>query len=143
MRMLRFRGWAKTLAFVLTILLFAGFGNARKNGPGDDGDDKKSPLLLGLFNARPDRDRDNDDDQVKKSATPPGLFITPTALKSAVQQDLNPGFALPYFSQNYPNFVAGEAVKAIVSPDGTTLAILTAGMNSLYFPNNDDLSNPN
>src|SRR5215471_6484422 len=69
----------------------------------------------------------DDDDQ--KSATPPGLFITPTALPHAVQQLLNPGLI------NYPNFVAGEAVKAVVSPDGKTLAILTAGMNSLYFPN--------
>src|SRR5215471_6013170 len=78
----------------------------------------------------------DDDDQ--KSATPPGLFITPTALPHAVQQLLNPG--LP----NYPNFVAGEAVKAVVSPDGKTLAILTAGMNSLYFPNVGEVStNPN
>jgi len=65
----------------------------------------------------------------KQSPTPPGLYITPTALKQAVQQVLNPGLT------NYPNFVAGEAVKAVVSPDGKTLAILTAGMNSLYFPN--------
>src|ERR1700730_4644663 len=70
-----------------------------------------------------------DDDDDKKSATPPGLYITPTVLANAVQQPLNPGLA------NYPNFVAGEAVKAVVSPDGNTLAILTAGMNSLYYPN--------
>ncbi|MBV9227153.1 MAG: bifunctional YncE family protein/alkaline phosphatase family protein [Acidobacteriaceae bacterium] len=58
--------------------------------------------------------------------TPPGLYVTPTApLTDAIQQPLNPGLA------NYPNFVAGEAVKAVLSPDGTTLAILTAGMNSL------------
>src|SRR5215471_6632108 len=58
--------------------------------------------------------------------TPPGLFVTPTApLTSAMQQPLNPGLA------NYPNFVAGEAVKAVISPDGTILAILTAGHNSL------------
>ena len=68
-------------------------------------------------------------DNNRKSSTPPGLYITPTALPHAVQQVLNPGLA------NYPNFVAGEAVKAAVSPDGKTLAILTAGMNSLYFPN--------
>jgi DNA-binding beta-propeller fold protein YncE len=61
----------------------------------------------------------------QKSPTPPGLYITPMALHNAVQQDLNPGLA------SYPNFVAGEAVKAVVSPDGKTLAILTAGMNSL------------
>lgn len=69
------------------------------------------------------------DDDDKKSPTPPGLYITPTALPHAVQQVLNPGLA------NYPNFVAGEAVKAVVSPDGRTLAILTAGMNSLYDAN--------
>src|ERR1700756_1010370 len=62
----------------------------------------------------------------EKSPPPPGLFITPTALANAVQQPLNPGLT------NYPNFVAGEAVKAVLSTDGKTLAILTAGMNSLY-----------
>jgi YVTN family beta-propeller protein len=62
----------------------------------------------------------------KKTLTPPGLYITPKALPGAVQQDLNPGLA------NYPNFVAGEAVKSVVSPDGKTLAVLTAGMNSLF-----------
>src|SRR5246500_4338058 len=62
----------------------------------------------------------------EKSPTPPGLYITPTALANAVQQPLSPGLT------NYPNFVAGEAVKEVVSPDGKTLAILTAGMNSLY-----------
>ena len=84
----------------LTILIFAGFATAQRHHEGN-----------------------------KKSPTPPGLYITPTALDHAVQQVLNPGLA------NYPNFVAGEAVKAVVSPDGKTLAILTAGMNSLYFPN--------
>lgn len=57
---------------------------------------------------------------------PTGLYVTPTAITGAVQIQLNPNLA------NYPNFVAGEAVKAVVSPDGSTLAILTAGMNSLY-----------
>jgi YVTN family beta-propeller protein len=83
--------------------------------------------LVGSARGQDPRFRDDDDD--KKSSTPPGLFITPTVLAHAVQQDLNPGLT------NYPNFVAGEAVKAVVSPDGKTLAILTAGMNSLYFPN--------
>jgi DNA-binding beta-propeller fold protein YncE len=74
----------------------------------------------------------------KKSSTPPGLYITPTALDHAVQQVLNPGLT------NYPNFVAGESVKAVVSSDGKTLAILTAGMNSLYYPNvGEPSTNPN
>jgi len=85
---------------------------------------------------RPNSGQAKDDD--KKSPTPPGLFITPMALPNAVQQVLNPGLV------NYPNFVAGQAVKAVVSPDGKTLAILTAGMNSLYYPNvGEPATNPN
>jgi hypothetical protein len=84
------------------------------------------------------RGRADDDDDNKNSPTPPGLFITPMALSHALQQELNPGL------MNYPNFVAGEAVKAVVSPDEKTLAILTAGMNSLYFPNvGEPATNPN
>ncbi len=59
---------------------------------------------------------------------PTGQFVTPTAITDAVQQYLNPG--LP----DYPNFVAGEAVRSQLSPDGTTLAVITAGQNSLYKP---------
>jgi len=104
MRMFRFNGLPKAIALAWAILVFAGLANAQDSARLDDDDDKKSP-------------------------TPPGLYITPTALANAVQQVLNPGLT------NYPNFVAGEAVKAVVSPDGKTLAILTAGMNSLYYPN--------
>jgi YVTN family beta-propeller protein len=57
-----------------------------------------------------------------------GQFVTPTAIDDAVQQYLNPGLA------SYPNFIAGEAVRSQLSPDGTTLAIITAGQNSLYKP---------
>ncbi|HSU41240.1 MAG TPA: hypothetical protein VLJ38_16805, partial [Polyangiaceae bacterium] len=57
-----------------------------------------------------------------------GQWITPTALRGAVQQVLNPGLA------NYPNFIAGEAVRSQLSPDGATLAVLCAGQNSLYAP---------
>ena len=57
---------------------------------------------------------------------PTGQYVTPVApLANAVQQDLNPG--LPA----YPKFVAGEAVRSQLSPDGTTLAIICAGQNSL------------
>ena len=55
-----------------------------------------------------------------------GQYVTPTALRGSVQQPLNPGLA------NYPNFVAGEAVRSQLSPDGATLAVLCAGQNSLY-----------
>jgi len=102
--MFRFDELPKAIVLAGTILVLAGLANAQSSARLDDGDDKKSP-------------------------TPPGLYITPTALANAVQQPLNPGLA------NYPDFVAGQAVKGVVSPDGKTLAILTAGMNSLYYPN--------
>src|SRR5437870_2671521 len=57
-----------------------------------------------------------------------GQYITPTALRGSVQQFLNPGLS------DYPNFVAGEAVRSQLSPDGTTLAVLCAGQNSLDKP---------
>jgi DNA-binding beta-propeller fold protein YncE len=63
--------------------------------------------------------------KVDATQTATGQYITPTALPGAVQQFLNPG--LPA----YPNFVAGEAVRSQLSPDGKTMAILCAGQNSL------------
>ena len=58
-----------------------------------------------------------------------GQYVTPAApMAGAVQQPLTPGLAA------YPDFVAGEAVRSQLSPDGTTLAIICAGQNSLYKP---------
>jgi YVTN family beta-propeller protein len=54
-----------------------------------------------------------------------GQYVTPAAVRGAVQQFLNPGLTA------YPNFIAGEAVRSQLSPDGTTLAVLCAGQNSL------------
>ena len=48
-------------------------------------------------------------------ALPTGQYVTPTMMDDAVQQYLNPHLAA------YPNFVAGEAVRSQLSPDGTTL----------------------
>jgi YVTN family beta-propeller protein len=55
-----------------------------------------------------------------------GQYVTPLAIAGAVSQMLNPGLAA------YPGFVAGEAVRSQLSPDGKTLAVITAGQNSLY-----------
>jgi DNA-binding beta-propeller fold protein YncE len=72
-------------------------------------------------------DDGHDEDKNGVPELPTGQHVTPTAqLTNAVQQDLNPG--LPA----YPKFVAGEAVRSQLSPDGTTLAIITAGQNTLY-----------
>ncbi len=80
--------------------------------------------------ATPARADDGGDGHRNAAATllPTGQYITPTALRGAVQQYLNPGLAA------YPNFVAGEAVRSQLSPDGTTLAVLCAGQNSLVKP---------
>jgi len=80
MRMFRFDGLCKAVVLAGTLLVFVGLANAQRSAKLDDDDDKKSP-------------------------TPPGLYITPTALANAVQQELNPGLT------NYPDFVAGEAGK--------------------------------
>jgi len=77
-----------------------------------------------LTQAQPDG---NDGPPPLRLAT--GQYVTPAApLAGAVQQPLTPGLAA------YPDFVAGEAVRSQLSPDGTTLAIICAGQNSLYKP---------
>jgi YVTN family beta-propeller protein len=84
-------------------------------------------------------DRQRDDDQREDGGhhggwfrraerVPSGQYVTPTAIDDARQTYLNP--RLP----EYPDFVAGMAVRSRLSPDGETLAILTAGQNSLYKP---------
>ena len=70
-----------------------------------------------------DDDDDDDDDRGRHPdhpimRVPSGQFVTPTAIRGSVQQFLNPGLSA------YPNFVAGEAVRSQLSPDGTTLAIV-------------------
>src|SRR5262249_3630184 len=58
------------------------------------------------------------------SQTATGQYVTPMGLRGADQLFLNP--RLPA----YPDFIAGEAVRSQLSPDGKTLAILCAGQNS-------------
>jgi YVTN family beta-propeller protein len=58
---------------------------------------------------------------------PSGQFITPTAAPGASFATLNPGL------KDHPAYRAGQAVKAVVSPDGTTLLVLTSGYNNLNY----------
>jgi hypothetical protein len=55
---------------------------------------------------------------------PSGHAITPAAAQHAVQLYLNPGLTA------YPDFVAGQAVRSTLSPDGATLAVITARIRS-------------
>ena len=84
-----------------------------------------SATLLGRNH---DRDDDRGDNHHAAIRLATGQYVTPTAIDDAVQQYLNPGLAA------YPNFIAGEAVRSQLSPDGSTLAVITAGQNSLYKP---------
>ena len=64
-----------------------------------------------------------------QEALPDGQSITPTAAPGAVFSLLNPGLA------DYPDFTAGQAVTSILSPDGTTLMVLTSGFNRNFDAN--------
>jgi DNA-binding beta-propeller fold protein YncE len=60
---------------------------------------------------------------------PTGQFISPKAIPGAVQQLMNPQLA------TNPNFIVSEAVRSQLSPDGNTLAVITAGYNTFYTNN--------
>jgi DNA-binding beta-propeller fold protein YncE len=57
---------------------------------------------------------------------PTGQFISPMAIPGAVQQLLNPHLSAA------PSQVVSGAIKSQLSPDGNTLAVITAGYNTVY-----------
>jgi DNA-binding beta-propeller fold protein YncE len=61
---------------------------------------------------------------------PTGQFISPGAIPGAVAQLMNPQLAVK------PDFVVSGAIKAELSPDGNTLAVSTAGYNTVYTGDN-------
>ena len=112
-----------TLAMVLAMPAWA-----RMQGRSDDRREKVSDDRREQGGSA---DRDDDDrgrGQGQVAVLPTGQYVTPTVIPQSHQQSLNP--RLPA----YPDFVAGEAVRSQLSPNGTTLAIITAGQNSLYKP---------
>jgi WD40 repeat protein len=66
---------------------------------------------------------------------PTGQYVTPTLVPNSTYQALNPGIS------QLPDFVAGGAVSSAKSPDGTTLAVLTCGYNSVNPGKNQSASN--
>ena len=64
--------------------------------------------------------------QAQQSIPNSGQQITPTAPTGATFVSLNPGFA------DHPQYLAGQAVTTVVSPDGKTLLVLTSGYNLLH-----------
>jgi YVTN family beta-propeller protein len=97
-------------------------------------------LLLGLcFLILPALALGRDDDDLKKGEfIPTGVHITPGATPGSVFQPLNPGLSFD------PSFTVGQAVTTALSPDGTTLLILTSGYNSQNFTSgpNEGSTNP-
>lgn len=57
-----------------------------------------------------------------------GQTITPLAPTGAQYLRLNPNFS------DFPEYVAGQAVTSVVSPDGKTLFVLTSGYNLVNYP---------
>jgi YVTN family beta-propeller protein len=55
-----------------------------------------------------------------------GRQITPLAPPGARFEPLNPGFA------DDPDWLAGQAVTSVLSPDGKTLLVLTSGFNRVF-----------
>ena len=55
---------------------------------------------------------------------PSGQYITPTLVPNSIYTALNPGLS------QLPTVIAGGAVSTAITPDGTTLAVLTCGYNS-------------
>jgi YVTN family beta-propeller protein len=116
----------KLSVFTLTAMLAL---SARADLRGRTQDDRRVGEHADADDNQRGKDADDDRRQDKDLLPlPTGQFVTPTFMRGAVQQYLNPG--LPA----YPDFVAGEAVRSQLSPDGTTLAMITAGQNSLDKP---------
>src|SRR6202022_3396292 len=58
-------------------------------------------------------------------ALPTGQRLTPTAATGASFEALDPGLS------DFPGYRAGHAVALALSPDGSTLLVLTSGFNRL------------
>ena len=70
-------------------------------------------------------DQDGDEGYSTQLIPNTGQLITPTAPSAARFEPLNPN--LP----DFPEYIVGQAVTTVESPDGKTLLILTSGYNRL------------
>jgi YVTN family beta-propeller protein len=66
---------------------------------------------------------DGSKDNTGQAPLPSGQYVTPTAAPGSTFTLLNPGLAA------HPNFAANGAIKTAVSPDASTLLVLTSGYN--------------
>ena len=68
------------------------------------------------------------EDPLKQGIPNTGQIITPTAPTGSRIEPLNPGLV------DYPQYLAGQAVATVVSPDHNSLLVLTSGYNVLNYP---------
>ncbi len=96
--------------------------------------------LVSPLGAQAQKDRDDDDDDKAPSAQSlpnTGQTITPLAPRRARFEPLNPD--LP----DNPQFLAGQAVSTVTSPDHKTLLILTSGYNLVNYTSGPALGSQN
>ena len=60
-----------------------------------------------------------------RAVLPTGMTITPMAAQGSFYTPLNPGL------EDFPDYVAGQPVTTAMSPDGSTLLVLTSGFNQM------------
>ncbi len=77
-------------------------------------------LITSFASASP---RADDDDAPTR--LPTGKQVTPLAAPQSKLQYLNPGLS------DFPNYIAGQAMSTVVSPDGKSLLLLTSGFNRI------------
>ncbi len=65
-------------------------------------------------------------ERMAEEILPTGMKITPLAAPGAMFEAMNPDLS------SRPDFIAGQAVTAAISPDGTTMLVLTSGYNRNY-----------
>src|SRR5262249_17432513 len=83
-------------------------------------------LLLTSCRSDPDSTESSIDVRVPPILLPTGVFITPTATPRLSLHLLNPDL------WTRPDFVVGQAGTTALSPDGSTLVVLTSGYNRNY-----------
>ncbi len=100
--------------------------------------------LLGLTTAASAQGGDGVGDNTGVTPLPSQQYITPTFAPGSSFAVLTPTIA-EYTSAvgNYPNFEPDGAIASALSPDGTTLAVVTSGYNTLNDANGDLLGTPN
>ncbi len=85
-------------------------------------------ICLCLLSDACQRGRARAGNHLEGALLPTGKRITPLAAPGSRFELLNPGL------QDFPQYVAGQAMSTAVSPDGKTLLILTSGFNRINGP---------